>query len=220
MGHQHTLKWNGSKAPSFMCSDCKEPGFESSYICTTRNCSYILHKECQQPVKHAVHPFLKNCNFEFTERASNGGFCDACGKDLLGFFYWCRKTTYALHPCCLNLKDKILKHDGTVRMTLSHKVPSNCVRCKQRHVVRNQFEGWSYVVNSDEKSCIHVSCFKDMILENWNTNGDTDNNRSKGKERFILFSKLMFGVLNVLFTWDPTAIADIVEAIIESFSEH
>ncbi|WJX20404.1 hypothetical protein P8452_09964 [Trifolium repens] len=197
MDHQHIVKWKGSKVPPFI---------------------YMLHKECMDPVKD-VHPFLKNCNFELYVEATSGSFCDACGKDLLGYFYWCRETNYGLHPSCLTLKHKILKHDGTVRMTLSNVVPSDCVRCKQRHVVRDQFEGWSYVVNSDGKSCVHVSCFKDMILENLNTNGDTTT-RSKGKERFILFSKLTLGILNVLFTWDISNVVDIVEAIVENFSEH
>ncbi|XP_050916606.1 uncharacterized protein LOC127131730 [Lathyrus oleraceus] len=183
MDHQHTLQLNGSGAPSYTCSGCKEIGFGSRYNCVNTNCNYILHKECAEPVKHAVHPFFKNCKFEFCEKAEEGVFCDACGKDLLGFFYCSKKqgflslfsrTGYSLHPCCLNMKENISNDDGKVIMTLSHEVPSDCICCKQRNVGNNSFEGWSYVVNSDGKSCVHVSCFKDMILQNLN-------NRSKGR---------------------------------------
>jgi hypothetical protein len=183
MDHQHTLQLNGSEAPSFMCSGCKELGFGSSYICENKNCNYILHKECAEPVKHVVHRFFKNCNFEFHEKAEEGGFCDACGKDLLGFFYHSKKgffnrllcgtTIYSLHPYCLNLEENILNDDGNVIMTLCHEVPSDCFKCNQKHVERNQFEGWSYVFDSDSsdgKSCIHVSCYKSMILESLNNN--------------------------------------------------
>jgi hypothetical protein len=44
--------------------------------------------------------------------------------------------------------------------------------------------------------------------------------RSNGKGRFILYSKLALSLLNVLFTWDISNVVDIVEAIVESFSEH
>jgi hypothetical protein len=44
--------------------------------------------------------------------------------------------------------------------------------------------------------------------------------RSNGKGRFILYSKLALSLLNVLFTWDISNVVDIVEAIVENFSEH
>jgi len=225
MDHQHTLKLNDSGAPSFMCSGCKEIGFGSSYNCEIRNCNYIVHEECAEPVKHAVHPFFRKCDFEFCEKAEEGRFCDACGKDLLGFFYHSKKkgffnqlfgTRYSLHPCCLNLKDNISDGHGNVIMTLCHEVPSDCVHCKQRNVVRNQFEGWSYVC-SDEKSCVHVSCFKDMILENLN-----NKNSSRGRKRaFLKFTgKLVVGVLIDIVLMDPTnSITTIVEGVASLFSE-
>jgi hypothetical protein len=178
MDHQHTLQLNGSEAHSFMCSSCKELGFESSYICENRNCDYIVHKECSELILQAVHPFFENCNFELYEKVEEVGFCDACGKDMLGFFYACSKTGYALHPCCLNLQHSISHEDGNQIMTLCHEVPSNCFKCNQRQVVRDQFEGWSYVFDSDSsdgKSCIHVSCHKNMIFESLNNNGLNNN---------------------------------------------
>ncbi|CAJ2635891.1 unnamed protein product [Trifolium pratense] len=80
---------------------------------------------------------------QLCEKASDGGFCDACGKDLLGVLYWCSKTNYALHPCCLHLPDTILSDEGEKMLKLCHQVPSDCVVCNKRHVARNQFEGWS-----------------------------------------------------------------------------
>lgn len=161
-----------------MCSGCKEQGYGSSCHCENSNCNYILHIECAERVTYAVHPFYNKSFFKLCEKAGNGGFCDACGKDLLGFFYYCSQTNYALHPCCLKLQDKISCKDGKAIMTLCHKVPSKCVQCKNMHVARNQFEGWSYVVNSDGRSCVHVKCFKDMILQNLN-----NNKRSKGRKQ-------------------------------------
>ncbi|XP_058756817.1 uncharacterized protein LOC131630040 [Vicia villosa] len=220
MDHQHTLQLNGSGAPSYMCSGCKEIGFGSSYICAKSSCNYIVHKECAEPVKHAVHPFFKDSKFEFCEKAEEGAFCDACGKDLLGFFYSSKKqgflslfsrTGYSLHPCCLNLEKNI-----SDKMTLSHQVPSDCTKCKQRHVAKNNFEGWSYVVDSDGKTCVHVSCFNDMILENLN------NNKSKGRMRsFMKFTgKLVVNVLIDIALGDITnSISIITEALVSGFCE-
>ncbi|KAK2413452.1 hypothetical protein QL285_036161 [Trifolium repens] len=145
-----------------MCSGCKDRGFGISYICENRNCNYIVHQECAAPVKQAVHPFFKNSNFVLYEKASKGGFCDACGKDLLGFSYICLKTGDALHPCCLNMTKEHEKEsdDGKLVWKLCHEVPSDCVICKQSYLARNQFKGWSYVCDSN---CIHVSCFNSVL---------------------------------------------------------
>ncbi|WJX75575.1 hypothetical protein P8452_59095 [Trifolium repens] len=143
MDHQHILQLNSSETPSFMCSGCKDRGFGISYICENRNCNYIVHQECAAPVKQAVHPFFKNSNFVLYEKASKGGFCDACGKDLLGFSYICLKTGDALHPCCLNMTKEHEKEsdDGKLVWKLCHEVPSDCVICKQSYLARNQFKG-------------------------------------------------------------------------------
>ncbi|CAL5191495.1 unnamed protein product [Lathyrus oleraceus] len=202
MDHQHTLQLNDSGSV-YMCSGCKEIGLGSNYTCQNSTCNYILHEECAEPVKHAVHPFFKNSTFEFYEKAVGGGFCDACGKDLLGFFY-CSRTGEALHPCCFNLEKNI-----SDILTLSHQLPSDCVHCKQRHVVRNNFQGWSYVVNSNGKTCVHVSCFKDMILLKLT-------NRSKGRMRsFLKFTgKLALNMLIDIATGDITnSIYTIIEAL-------
>jgi len=214
MDHHHTLQLNDSIA--YTCSGCKAIGFGSHYICVSSNCEYILHEECAKPVKLAVHPFFKNCTFEFYEKAPEGGFCDACGEDLLGFFYG-SKTGDALHPCCLNLENNI-----SDVLTLSHQVPSDCFRCKKRQVVRDNFEGWSYVVN-EKKTCVHVACFKYMILEMLvNTN---NNNKSKGRKRSFLkhTGRLALSLLIDLATGDISnsisTISTIIEAVATGLSE-
>jgi len=91
MDHQHTLQRNIVESASYMCSGCKELGYGSSFHCENSNCNYILHPECVIAIAecdtHAVHPFFNKCNFELCkiEKARHGEFCDACGKDLLGF---------------------------------------------------------------------------------------------------------------------------------------
>ncbi|XP_058741062.1 uncharacterized protein LOC131613406 [Vicia villosa] len=215
MDHQHALLLISSEAPSYMCSCCKEIGFGSCYTCVESNCNYTLHYECAEPVKHAVHPFFKNCTFEFYDKTVEDGFCDACGKDLLGCFYFSRAGD-ALHPCCLSLEKNI-----SDKMTLSHQVPSDCVMCKQRHVQRNNFEGWSYVFNSDGKTCVHVSCWNDVILETFNNNKSKEtvenlNSKSKGRKRAVMkfTGKLALNMLLDIATGDVSnSISTIVEAI-------
>lgn len=57
---------------------------------------------------------------------------------------------------------------GHLKLKLSQKVPTKCVKCKHRNVVMNKVKGWSYVSNEGNNNfCYHVSCFKDLILENW-----------------------------------------------------
>lgn len=199
MDHEHTLQLNGSGALPYMCSGCKDLGFGSSYNCINTNCDYILHKECAEPIIHVFHPFFNNCTFRFYDKVlEEGGFCDACGKDVLGFFYHCSQTGCSLHPCCLKLPDKIFGKDGNVIMTLCNEVPSNCAHCNQRNVVRNQFKGWSYV-NSDGKSCVHVSCFKEMSLDNLNNREETTT-RSNGQSFAFSFCKFTGRiVVEVLF---------------------
>ncbi|KAK2413466.1 hypothetical protein P8452_59108 [Trifolium repens] len=61
-------------------------------------------------------------------------------------------------------KNSISDESGIVNLKLSHKVRSKCAKCKHKHVVR-KVEGWSYYDGSS--CCYHVSCFKDLIFENW-----------------------------------------------------
>ncbi|CAJ1841542.1 unnamed protein product [Sphenostylis stenocarpa] len=154
----------------FRCSGCREVGFGRSYHCGFNNCSYILHEECSNAASLAFHPSFPRSHFELYEKAPGhrGRYCDACGKDVLGFVYHCSRTGYDLHPCCLKLKHSISDEEGLVTLKLCQKVPSKCVKCKHRNVVEG-IKGWSFVSSgSGGNYCYHVSCFKQLILENLN----------------------------------------------------
>jgi len=164
MDHQHSFLLKPAGAP-YTCSGCGELGFGPSYHCENINCSYVLHGECANPDSHAFHPFFKESYFEFHKKplGNKARYCNACGKDVLGFVYHCSSTDYDLHPCCLKLKDSISDESGKVTLKLYHKARSKCVKCKHKHVVGN-FQGWSYY---DGNCSYHVSCFKALIFENW-----------------------------------------------------
>lgn len=166
--HPHPLHLKPPGTP-YRCSGCRELGFGSSYCCENSWCEYILHEECANVVSSVPHRFFPKSYFEFYEKApgNRARYCDACGKDVKGFVYHCSNTGNDLHPRCLNLKDTISDEDGCVTLKLCQEVPSKCVKCKHRKVVENKIEGWSYV-SSMGNCCYHVSCFKDLILENWN----------------------------------------------------
>ncbi|QCE12888.1 uncharacterized protein LOC114185703 [Vigna unguiculata] len=154
----------------YRCSGCREVGFGRSYHCENKNCGYILHEECATAVSFAFHRFFPRSHFELYEEAPGHRvrYCDACGKDVLGFVYHCSSTGYDLHPCCLKMKDSISDEEGLVSLQLCQKVPSKCVKCKHRNVV-DGIRGWSYVSSDSGGSCCyHVWCVKQLILENLN----------------------------------------------------
>ncbi|KAK8466132.1 hypothetical protein PHAVU_008G011500 [Phaseolus vulgaris] len=166
----------------FRCSGCQEVGFGRSYHCQNKNCGYILHEECANADSHASHRFFHRSQFEFYEKAPGNRvrYCDACGKDVLGFVYHCSLTGYDLHPCCLYLKDSISDEEGQISLQLCEKVPSVCVKCNHRNVV-DGVKGWSYVSSgSGRKYCYHVSCVKQLILENLNRGYFTQETNSIG----------------------------------------
>ncbi|WJX75590.1 hypothetical protein P8452_59109 [Trifolium repens] len=122
MDHQHSLQLKPAGAPH-TCSGCGELGFGSSYHCENFNCNYILHEECAYPEPYAFHPFFEKSYFEFHKKppGHRTRYCDACGKDVLGFVYHCSSTKLDLHPCCLKLKHSISDESGNVNLELSHK---------------------------------------------------------------------------------------------------
>ncbi|XP_014519798.1 uncharacterized protein LOC106776845 [Vigna radiata var. radiata] len=151
---------------AYKCSGCEEMGFGSSYQCGNMDCNYILHENCANGVSHALHKFLPDSKFEFYEKPPGyPRYCDGCGKDVVGFVYHCIRTSHDLHPCCLNLNERISDEEGSVTLELCEKVPSKCVKCK-RITVEKGIQGWSYV-SSEGKYCYHVSCVKKLILEKW-----------------------------------------------------
>jgi hypothetical protein len=161
--HEHSLQRKPPGAP-YKCSGCKEQGFGSSYHCENINCNYILHEECANPDSNSyTHPFFEKSNFEFHKKPPGyGRYCDACGKDVLGYVYHCSSTNIDLHPCCLNLKHSISDESGNVTLKLSHRVRPKCAKCKHKYVV-GRVQGWSYY--DGNSCCYHVSCLKDLILE-------------------------------------------------------
>jgi len=166
----------------YRCGGCREVGFGRSYHCGNKNCCYILHEECANADSLAFHRFFPRSHFELHEKAPGNRvrYCDACGKDVLGFVYHCSLTGYDLHPCCLKLKDSICDEEGQVSLQLCQKVPSECVKCKHRNVVHG-IKGWSYVSSGSGRSCCyHVSCVKQLILENLNNGYFTQENSSVG----------------------------------------
>ncbi|KAL2329579.1 hypothetical protein Fmac_017160 [Flemingia macrophylla] len=232
----------------YRCNGCREVGFGRSYHCGNSNCSYILHEECFEVASIASHPFFPRSCFKFYGKAPGYQvrYCDACGKDVLGFVYHCSLTGYYLHPCCLYLNHRISDEEarGRVTLELSQNVPSKCVKCKHKNV-RSGVKGWSYVSSSDSGGtfCYHVSCIKDLILENMqrgyfyqeiiNSFGMSDrlysqfvlrtiemfqrgaSSRRSGKMRmFTKISRLVFHIIFSAVLGDPVSpIATLVEAL-------
>ncbi|XP_058099877.1 protein VACUOLELESS GAMETOPHYTES-like [Magnolia sinica] len=128
-------------------------------------CNYHLHKDCALATPYTFHPFFEDCNFKFFTRPPGKleRCCDACGRNVQGFVYHCEKCGNDLHPCCAQLPRVI--GDDKMKLHLHHKVKSNCHRCGWMKV-RKKERSWSYVSTSKEY-CFHVSCVKDMLVEEW-----------------------------------------------------
>ncbi|XP_058741068.1 uncharacterized protein LOC131613411 [Vicia villosa] len=122
MDHEHLLQQKPPGAP-YTCSGCRQLGFGSSYHCQNSRCNYVLHGECVYPDPYAFHSFFEKSYFEFHKKppGDRERYCDACGKDILGFVYHCSTTGYDLHPCCLKLKNSITDESGSVTLNLSKK---------------------------------------------------------------------------------------------------
>ncbi|XP_052116117.1 uncharacterized protein LOC127746553 [Arachis duranensis] len=181
--HPHGLTLKPPTGAPFKCSGCRERGFGWSYRCENDECKddYVLCEPCANAVmdKPLVrHPFFKESNFLFYEKPASGNrICDGCRKDVLGFVYHCTDTDLDLHPRCFNLKRSIsveLEEEEeeeeesvsvSVRLELTRKIPKKCVKCKSKKVGgESKVEGWAYE-SSDGKFCYHVSCFKEIKLE-------------------------------------------------------
>lgn len=166
---QEPMQLKQHEAP-YRCSGCREVAIGHSYHCGNNSCNYILDEKCANADSFAFHPFFRDSDFKFHEKAPGHRvrYCDACGKDVLGFVYHCSSTGYDLHPCCLRLKREISDEQEGVTLKLCKEVPKKCGKCKHRNVVDN-VKGWSYVSSGSEESyCYHVSCVKELILENLN----------------------------------------------------
>ncbi|OVA01045.1 Protein kinase C-like [Macleaya cordata] len=154
---QHRLKLDYTEIP-FNCEGCKEAGIGPRYKC--EKCEFNLHKTCAVAPEFITHPFYKKCEFKLHYRppGTDMRICDACGGDVLGFVYHCKKCGFDLHPCCANLPQVL--DDGKHNLYLSLKLSSSCHRCGGKG------PGWAY--RSECKSYnLHVSCVKEMLLESW-----------------------------------------------------
>jgi hypothetical protein len=194
-----------------------------SHHCEDINCSYVLHGECAYPDPHAFHPFFEKSYFEFHRKPPGykTRYCNACGKDVLGFVYHCSSTDYDLHPCCLKLQHSISDDNGNVTLNLSKRVHSKCAKCKHKHVMGN-VQGWSY---DDGNSCYHVACFKDLILQNWRrgyfSEGDreaqlvlTRSRRARTMSKYTKIAVVIFKLLfSAIFGNPISAVFTLVEAL-------
>lgn len=166
--HPHRLVLKLAQGP-YACYGCKEPGLGTCYQCKYENCNFYIHEECAFPSPSAFHRLFKKCDLKFYEKApTNYGrvrYCDACGKNVLGFSYQCtHKNAHDLHPCCLKLKH-LIEGDEGVRLSLSDEVNSRCLYCNSKEIARG-VKGWSYV-SSCGNYCYHVACVKEIAYENW-----------------------------------------------------
>ncbi|KAH7537214.1 hypothetical protein FEM48_Zijuj03G0068900 [Ziziphus jujuba var. spinosa] len=237
----HILMLKSSDVP-YKCDGCKELGFGPCFKC--EDCNFHLHEECALASKSSYHPLLKRCELRFCEETYGGRYCDACGKDVMGFVYQCtHDNAHDLHPCCLKLQ-RIIIGDG-FELRLSDKVPSKCLKCNSKEISRG-IKGWSYVSSCGEY-CYHVACVKDLVLENWRNgyfDGDNDNISaqtsnlallqiaspsnevaqrggrlgSKAKKFWRIAKMVLKLIISAIFG-DPTGgIAIIVEALVSSTS--
>ncbi|KAF5453545.1 hypothetical protein F2P56_028442 [Juglans regia] len=161
--HDDLMLVDSPQAP-YKCDGCKELGFRRCYQC--EDCNFHLHEECAMPDSSAFHPLFRKCDFRFYENApgNRARYCDACGKDVLGFVYQClHKEAHDLHPCCMKLP-RTLIGDG-VKLHLSDMVSSKCQKCGSKEISKG-FRGWSYE-STCGKYCYHVACVKDLVIENW-----------------------------------------------------
>lgn len=90
--------------------------------------------------------------------------CDACGKEICGFSYRCEENDKDLHPCCVNLKNKLLIEDTI--FDLRTEVFSKCIWCKKKKISdgKRDVRGWSYV-STCGKYHFHVYCMVELVHE-------------------------------------------------------
>ncbi|KAI3931997.1 hypothetical protein MKW98_012407 [Papaver atlanticum] len=216
----HKLKLDYTEIP-FNCEGCKEAGIGPRYRC--EKCDFDLHKNCAVGPQFITHPFYKKCEFELHYRPPGTvmRYCDACGSDVLGFVYHCKKCGFDLHPCCASLPQVL--DDGKHNLYLSVKISSSCHRCGGKG------SGWAY--RSECKNYnLHVSCVKQMLLENWQAmyfkvdqnkvseiqtripylKGNVKNYRNGGKgskvKRYTQMAGNAVGIVGSAILGDPTAI--------------
>ncbi|ERN17632.1 hypothetical protein AMTR_s00059p00175720 [Amborella trichopoda] len=169
---QHKLKFEHTDIP-FKCDGCKEAGIGSKYKCDI--CDFDLHLHCALASQDIYHPFYRKCTFQFHQKPPGElmRYCNACGKDVLGFVYHCKRCGYDLHPCCAKLPHAL--DDGEIRLFLYRKVSSSCHKCGRKG------PSWSYR-SPCKKYNLHVSCVKEMLVEIWQEIYFSDGGKKKSLE--------------------------------------
>lgn len=183
---EHPLELKNYKKP-YTCDGCKEPGFGSRYRCEA--CDFDLHKDCMFPSKTTTHDFFGDATFKFLPRPLNPKckekhcrneckrYCDACGKAVKGFVYHCATDNLDLHPCCRNLESKV--DIQGVKFWLQDEVSRRCNWCRKRELEGrgSRVQGWAYA-SSNGDYYFHVRCVPEMMLEAWQNDGGSDDDKS------------------------------------------
>ncbi|RVX12246.1 hypothetical protein CK203_010573 [Vitis vinifera] len=126
---QHKLKPEYTEIP-FNCDGCKEAGIGLKHRC--QQCEFDLHKSCAVAPPTITHPFYKKCEFQFLHQPPGAALriCDACGKDVLGFVYHCKRCGFDLHPCCANLPQVLNDGKETFICVSSFQIHATAVGAK------------------------------------------------------------------------------------------
>lgn len=155
----------------YTCNGCKELGFGFRYRC--EKCDFDLHQLCMFPdTSLFAHEFFPGSTFEFLTTPTKRRQCDACGMNVNGFVYHCKKDDLNLHPCCGNLKEKLhIKldddKDKEMVLNLNKEMRGKCTWCKDDHG-----NGWSYMFECG-KHHIHVARVTQTVLEKWKRREDS-----------------------------------------------
>ena len=175
---------------------CKEKGLGNCYQCEdAENCEYRLHQKCcdlsESGCSSLIFTFLKSkkCDFVFQKEAVGGGHrgCDACGKEVKGWFYKCKicKKPHYLHPCCAHLPIKLQEgKKEEIVLYLKAKTSSTCQQCKMENVALG-VNGWFYVSNCG-KHCYHIGCVMDMAMESFNKDNDGDDDDNDDDHPYLI----------------------------------
>ena len=163
---EHQLVLRSFNKP-YDCDGCRERGFGSRYRCESNDCDYVLHESCMFNSQTATHDFYPDSTFKFSYKPrSCGTWCNACENNINGFVYYCEDKDLDLHPCCLNLKNKMVI-DGT-KFKLTE---------KKRKSKGKSTGGWSYESKCN-KYQFHVHRITEMIYESWKIGNCKDENSS------------------------------------------
>ncbi|KAJ1699840.1 hypothetical protein LUZ63_008352 [Rhynchospora breviuscula] len=165
-----------------VCNGCKEKIYGPHYACENSSCSFCLHQECMYPHTNIKHPFFQGLIFSFsssptaiaygkhhsTSRKNHHTFsCNACGRDVNGYYYYSLNGEVRLHPCCALLSRQITCSETGANMVLQPQTNAKCLRCNHTRMLVNNKKTdqiWSYVSPS-ENVHMHVRCIIEMTSD-------------------------------------------------------